>query len=73
VRRGAEAAGVPLAAVSSVATLCWLSHSLSAGEHNVEIASFTPEDPPRMHGLEGIAEAWMTHAALGTGWNVWRQ
>jgi hypothetical protein len=73
VRRGAEAAGVPLEAVSAIATLCWLSHSLSAGEHNLDIASFTPEDPPRMHGFEGIAEAWMTHAALGPGWSVWRQ
>jgi hypothetical protein len=73
VRRGAEAGGVPLDAVSAIATLCWLSHSLSAAEHNVDIASFTPEDPPRMHGLEGISEAWMTHPALGPGWSVWRQ
>lgn len=72
VRRGAEAAGVPLEAVAAIATLCWLSHSLSAGEHNVDIATFTPSDPPRMHGLEGMARAWMEHPALGPEWSVWR-
>jgi hypothetical protein len=72
VRRGADAAAVPLDAVAAIATLCWLSHSLSAGEHNVDIAAFTPRDPPRLHGLEGIGEAWMTHPALGPGWSVWR-
>ncbi len=72
VRRGAEAASVPVDAVTSIATLCWLSHSLSAGDHNVDIATFTPKDPPRQHGLEGMAEAWMKHPALGPGWNAWR-
>jgi hypothetical protein len=72
VRRAAEAAGVPSDAVGAIATLCWLSHSLSAGAHNVDIAAFTPRDPPRVHGLEGIARAWMAHPALGPGWSVWR-
>jgi hypothetical protein len=73
VRRGADAATVPLDAVAAIATLCWLSHSLSAGEHNVDIATFTPRDPPRMHGLEGVADVWMTHPALGASWSVWRE
>jgi hypothetical protein len=72
VRRAAEAAAVPPDAVGPIATLCWLSHSLSAGAHNVDIAVFTPRDPPRVHGLEGIARAWMAHPALGPGWSVWR-
>jgi hypothetical protein len=72
VRRSAEAASVPLDSVAAIATLCWLSHSLSAGEHNLDIATFTPRDPPRQHGLEGVAEAWMEHPALGPGWSVWR-
>jgi hypothetical protein len=72
VRRAADAAAVPAEAVGTVATLCWLSHSLSAAVHNVDIAAFTPRDPPRMHGLEGIARAWMTHPALGPSWSVWR-
>jgi hypothetical protein len=72
VRRGAEAASVPLDSVAAIATLCWLSHSLSAGEHNLDIAAFTPRDPPRRHGLEGMAEAWMEHPALGPGWSAWR-
>ena len=72
VRRGAEAADVPAEAVGALATLCWLSHSHSARAHNVDLATFTPLDPPRMHGLEGIAPAWMAHPSLGPTWSVWR-
>jgi len=72
VRRAVESAAVPADAVAAIATLCWLSHSLSASAHNVDIAAFTPRDPPRVHGLEGIARAWMAHPALGPTWSVWR-
>ena len=72
VRRAAEAAAVPPDAVGTIATLCWLSHSLSAGAHNVDLATFTPRDPPRTHGLEGMARAWIAHPALGPGWSAWR-
>jgi hypothetical protein len=72
VRRAVEAAAVPLDATGAVATLCWLSHSLSASAHNVDLAAFTPGDPPRMHGLEGMARTWMAHPALGPSWSVWR-
>jgi hypothetical protein len=73
VRRATDAAAVPPDAVGAIATLCWLSHSLSARAHNVDLATFTPGDPPRMHGLEGIARAWMTHPALGPSWIAWRK
>jgi hypothetical protein len=72
VRRAAEATGVPADSVGTVATLCWLSHSLSVRSHNLDLAAFTPGDPPRVHGLEGIARAWMAHPALGPNWSVWR-
>lgn len=72
VRRAAEATGVPSDSVGTVATLCWLSHSLSVRTHNVDLAAFTPGDPPRVHGLEDIARAWMAHPALGPRWSVWR-
>jgi hypothetical protein len=72
VRRAAEAAAVPPDAVGAIATLCWLSHSLSASAHNVDLATFTPRDPPRMHGLEGIGQEWMAHPALGPSWSAWR-
>jgi hypothetical protein len=73
VRRATEAAEVPSDAVGAIATLCWLSHSLSVGAHNVDLATFTPRDPPRMHGFEGIARAWMAHPALGPKWSAWRR
>ena len=72
VRRAAEAAAIPFDAVGALATLCWLSHSLFTDVHNVDLARWTPHDPPRLHGLEGIARAWMAHPALGPSWNVWR-
>jgi hypothetical protein len=72
VRRAAEAAAVPSDAVGTIATLCWLSHSLSAGAHNLDLAALTPRDPPRLHGLEGMARAWMAHPALGPTWSAWR-
>jgi hypothetical protein len=72
IRRAAEAAAVPADAVGAIATLCWLSHSLSAGVHNLDLAAWTPRDPPRMHGLEGIGRAWMAHPALGPSWSAWR-
>ncbi len=72
VRRATEAAAVPPDAVGAIATLCWLSHSLSAGAHNADLAAWTPGDPPRIHGIEGVARAWMTHPALGPSWSAWR-
>jgi hypothetical protein len=72
VRRAAEAAAVPAEAVGVIATLCWLSASHSVVTHNADLATFTPRDPPRSHGLEGIARAWMAHPALGPTWSVWR-
>jgi hypothetical protein len=73
VRRGAEASGVPRDAIGPIATLCWLSHSLSPDEHNLDLAALTPRDPPRLHGLEGMARAWMAHPALGPAWSAWRE
>jgi hypothetical protein len=72
IRRGAEAAGVPAESVGAVATLCWLSHSLSPRSHNFDLATFTPGEHPRIHGVEGIARAWITHPALGPRWSSWR-
>ncbi len=72
VRRAVEAAAVPPDAVGAIATLCWLSHSLSADVQNVDLAALTPRDPPRLHGFEGLARAWMAHPALGPSWSVWR-
>ncbi len=72
VRRGIKASAVPHEGVGPLATLCWLSHSLSASDHNVDIDALTPTEPPRLHGLEGLAPAWVAHPALGPGWSAWR-
>jgi hypothetical protein len=72
VRRAVAEIGIPPDAVGPLATLCWLSHSHSFAAHNADLVSFTPGEPPRTHGLEGIAEAWMAHPALGRNWTAWR-
>jgi hypothetical protein len=72
VRRAVDEAGVPPEVVGALATLCWLSHGHALGAHNDDLAVFTPGDPPRAHGIEGIGRAWLTHPALGPRWSVWR-
>jgi len=72
VRRAVEAAAVPPDAVGAIATLCWLSHSHSFGAHDADLAAFAPREPPRNHGIEGIARAWMAHPELGPSWSAWR-
>jgi hypothetical protein len=72
VRRGVEAAGIPPDAVGAVATLCWLSHSTALDAHNRDLAARISQDSPRLHGLEGLARAWMEHPALGPSWSAWR-
>jgi hypothetical protein len=72
VRRATDSMRVPGDAVAAIATLCWLSHSLSAGRHKLDLAAYAPQDPVRIHGFEGMARAWMEHPALGVGWSVWR-
>ena len=72
VRRGAEAASVSPDAVGPIAMLSWLSHSASIGAHNLDLATRT-RDQPRTHGIEGVAQAWLAHPALGLGWSVWRE
>jgi len=70
-RRAVDAAAIPADAVGAIATLCWLSHSHSFAAHNADLDAFTPEEPRRIHGIEGIAEAWMSHPALGPSWSAW--
>jgi hypothetical protein len=72
VRRAVETSGVPAEAVGPLATVCWLSHSLSVRGHNLDLARFTPREAPRTHGFEGIARAWLEHPALGSTWRAWR-
>ena len=72
VRRAVEAASVPADSVGAIVTLCWLSHSQALDAHKADLAVRIPHDPARLHGLEGMARAWMEHPALGPTWSVWR-
>jgi Phosphotransferase enzyme family len=72
IRKATDSMAVPPDAVATIATLCWLSHSLSAGRHDADLATYAPRHPARIHGFEGMARAWMEHPALGVGWSAWR-
>jgi Ser/Thr protein kinase RdoA (MazF antagonist) len=72
VRRAVAAAAVPADSVGAIVTLCWLSHSQALDAHKADLAVRIPHDPARLHGLEGMARAWMDHPALGPTWSVWR-
>ena len=70
-RRAVEAAAVPHDSVGPIATLSWLSHSHSIATHNLDLTARTAQ-PPRTHGIEDVARAWLTHPALGPSWSLWR-
>lgn len=75
IGRGADAHGLPPAAVGRLATLCWLHHE---GRHQrraarvarAATASAPPPDvDPRFEPpAHLIASRWMTHPALGPEW-----
>ena len=66
-----EALDLPHEAVGPIATLCWLQHGV-AGQRRAEGA----QDPrPRAHVAHGVlrelAQRWLEHPGLGTGWSRW--
>jgi hypothetical protein len=66
-----EALDLPHEAVGRIATLCWLQHGVS-GQRRADDA----RDPrPRAHVAHGVlrdlAERWLEHPGLGTGWSRW--
>jgi hypothetical protein len=70
-RRAVSALGLPPAAVGSVATLCWLHHSLSHVARGSALDRFAPGAPSPVHGVEGTAAAWLATPELRLGWTRW--
>jgi hypothetical protein len=70
-RRAVTALDLPSAAVGSVATLCWLHHSLSHVARGSALDRFAPGAPSRLHGVEGTAAAWLATPELRRGWTRW--
>jgi hypothetical protein len=71
-RRGVEATAVPPDAVGSIATLCWLHHSLSHVRRGAVLDEITPGADSAVHGTEKVGRAWIADAALGENWASWR-
>jgi hypothetical protein len=71
MRRAVEALEIPPRAVGSIVTLCWLHHSLSGRLRDAELVARTPGEHSRLHGVEGVAGAWLRHSGLGPEWDAW--
>jgi hypothetical protein len=71
VRRAVAAFEVPHDSVGRIATLCWLHHSLSHVDRSDRRARLGDSSPPRAHGVERMAETWLSDPALGTSWVRW--
>jgi hypothetical protein len=66
-RRAAGAAGVPLAALGPLATLCWLSHG-AADRARRAAAGPTAGLAGEVVTVEHLARLWLSHPALGPRW-----
>ena len=66
-----DALELPHESVGRIATLCWLQHGLS-GQRRAE---GTQDPRPRAHVAHGVlrelAQHWLEHPGLGTGWSRW--
>jgi hypothetical protein len=63
---------IPHEAVGTLATLCWLHHSLSPVERRDSLDRLAPAAESRLHGTELNGAAWLADPALGSSWNRWR-
>jgi len=72
-RAAVSALAVPPETVGSLATLCWLHHSLSHVHRRDPLDRFAPTSHLRLHGTELVAPAWLADPVLGPNWDRWRR
>jgi hypothetical protein len=63
---------IPPETVGTLATLCWLHHSLSPVERRDSLDRLGSTAESRLHGTELNGPAWLADPALGPGWDRWR-
>lgn len=71
-RRTVEALGIPVDAVSTLATLCWLDAGLSHHERESAIGQYAPGMARAPTLYERIGELWLSTPGLGLSWNSWQ-
>jgi hypothetical protein len=72
VRRAVDRLSIPSEAVGSIATLCWLHHSLTHVGRSEILEDLTGSLPSALHGTELVASDWLADPALGVTWSRWR-
>jgi hypothetical protein len=72
-RTAVESLELPEQAVGSIATLCWLHHSLSHVGRRASLDLLAPRSISPIHGTELVAETWLSDPALGPRWSAWRR
>jgi hypothetical protein len=63
---------IPPETVGTLATLCWMHHSLSPVERRSSLDRLGSAAESRLHGTELNAPAWLADPALGPSWDRWR-
>ena len=73
IAKGARAAGVELADVGPVATLCWLHHGSSYDERSAAAATFAPDLPTPPAVARRVAMLWLADPELSPRWDALRR
>jgi hypothetical protein len=63
---------IPPETVGTLATLCWLHHSLSPVERRDSLDRLGSPAESHVHGTELNGPAWLADPALGANWDRWR-
>ena len=64
---------IPVDAVSTLATLCWLDEGLGHHERESAIGQYAPGTERARTQYERIGELWLSTPGLGLGWSSWQR
>ena len=66
-----DALELPPEAVGRIATLCWLQHGIGGRERAEDAQDPRPLAHVAVGQLRGLADRWLRHPELGSGWSRW--
>jgi hypothetical protein len=66
-----DALELPPEAVGRITTLCWLQHGIGGLDRADDAQDSRPLAHVAVGQLRGLAERWLRHPGLGSGWSRW--
>jgi hypothetical protein len=69
--RAAATTGIPIEAVGSIATSCWLHHGISHLSRWSATREAGHDGPAELPPVERIGAPWLADRALGPSWRSW--